>query len=442
MVRYRPKRHLILRPAVDLSMLPLVLIMTACGGETDRTASWDGVARDSAGIEVVENFGTPLWREGESWEFTEVLRIGTVEGEPEYEFGRITGMAVLSDRRVVVADAMAHNLRFFSADGTYQQTVGTQGHGPGEFGDGFLGVLQGPGDTMVVRDPANGQMHTFAPDGSWLGSFSALPIDGYYHSGWDDDVATGRLVSSLVPMLLPDQPPVDTLDIVVARDVRGAVLDTVARVPTSQRYAREGDVDLAYYYRGDPDYDLCGAGLVTGRSDEYQLLWYGPDGTVDRIISLPWEPLPMTDEDQSVILRRWEELFQQYQVPLERAAERRATFRFEDSYPAYRRFICGPGATVLVQHVRPVRDLTADERKELSPGAGGLPGTLEWDVFDSAGRYLGAAAFPGTDWVAGWRNARFVRDASTGIWYMYSVWSDEQDVEHVLAWRLDGEVPD
>jgi hypothetical protein len=414
----------------------------ACGDSSISAAAWDGAVRDSAGIQVVENFGAPLWREGERWEFTEVLRIGAVEGEPEYEFGRITGMAVLSDRRVVIADAMSHNLRFFSADGIYEQTVGTQGQGPGEFGDGFLGILQGPGDTMVVRDPTNGQMHTIAPDGTWLGSFPARPAEGYYPSGWDDDVATGRLISSLIPILLPDEPPVDTLDVVLARDVHGAVLDTVARVPTSQSYAQQGDATLRYYYRGSPDYDLCGDGLVTGRSDEYRLLWYRPDGTVDRVFSLPWEQQSMTDEDQSIITRRWDEVLQRYQVPLERVAEIKATLRFESTYPAYRRFICGPSATVLVQHVRPIRDLTADERKELPVGPGGLPGTLEWDVFDSAGRYVGTAAFPGTDWVAGWRNARFVQDRTTGTWYMYSVWSDEEDVEHLLAWRIEGDMPD
>ncbi len=440
-----PHRHLMGSPGravLAACAITCAVAVLACGEPSISAAVWEGVVRDSAGIEVVENFGTPLWREGERWEFNEVLRIGTVEGEPEYQFGRITGMAVLSDRRVVVADAMSHNLRFYSADGIYEQTVGTQGQGPGEFGDGFLGLLEGPGDTMVVRDPTNGQMHTIAPDGSWLGSFPTRPSAGYYPSAWDSDAATGRLVSSLIPMLLPDEPPVDTLDIILARDVHGAVLDTVARIPTSQRYARQGDANLRYYYRGAPDFDLCGDGIVTGRSDEYRLLWYGPGGTVVRVFSLPWEPLPMTDEDQSIIVRRWDEVFQQYQVPLDRAAAIKATLRFESTYPAYRRFICGPATTVLVQHVRPVRDLTGDERKQLPVGPGGLPGTLEWDVFDSEGRYLGTAAFPGTDWVAGWRNAKFFHDAATGAWYMYSVWSDELDVEYVLAWRIDGAMPD
>jgi hypothetical protein len=417
------------------------LAVLACYAASDAAVSWDGVVRDSAGVQVVENFGTPLWREGEDWEFTEVLRIGTVEGEPEYQFGQITGIAVLSDRRVVAADAMAHHLRFFSADGVYEQTVGTQGKGPGEFGDGILRVLIGPADTLLVQDDANAQMHAIGPDGIWLGSFSTLPGDGYYYSGWDSDAATGRVVSSLAPLLLPDEPPVDTLDIILARDVRGAVLDTVARIPTSQTFAREGHANLRYYYRGHTDYVLCGDGLVTGRSDEYRLLWYGPNGTVDRVFSLAWEPLSMTDEDQSIIVRRVDEVLQQYEVPLERAAAIKSTLRFESTYPAYRRFICGPAATLLVQHVRPLRDLTADERKELNPGWTAPRGTAEWDVLDREGRYLGVATLPGTDLLLG-RAPRFVRDAETGTWYMYSVWSDELDVEYVLGWRIEGNIPD
>jgi hypothetical protein len=413
-----------------------VLALDACRGDSVSANAWDGAVRDSAGIRIVENFGTPLWTEGERWDFTEVLRIGAVVGEPEYQFGRITGLAVLSDRRVVVADAMSHNLRFFSADGIHERTVGREGKGPGEFGDRGLELHQGPGDTLLVHDIANARVNAIAPDGTWLGSFSTQVGDNY--SDWDDDVATGRLVSKHTAVEQPDTLS-DALDIVLKRDVRGAVLDTVALVPTTRGFAREGD--LRFYYHGRPDFDLCGDGLLTGRSDEYRILRYGSDGTVDRIFSLAWEPLPMTDEDQSIIRQRWNEELQRYpNTAPERVAALKSSLRFESTYPAYRRFTCGPGATVLVQHMRPVRDLLPEEREKLPIGARWLPGAAEWDVFDPEGRYLGVAVLPGTDWVAGWRDPRFVRAAS-GTWYIYSVWSDEQDVEYVRAWRLDGNVP-
>jgi hypothetical protein len=442
MHRYRFQRHLILRLAVGLSILLFPLLVTVCGGRTDVAAIWDGSMRDSAGIQVVVNFGTALWQEGEAWEFTEVLRIGTVEGEPEYQFGQITGMAVLSDRRVVVADGMAHHLRFFSADGRYERTVGAEGQGPGEFGSGWLSVLQGPGDTILIRDVRNRQMHTFAPDGAWVGSFSALAGEGYASPFWDDYPSTGRIVSGHSPLRLPETPPVDTLDMILVRDVHGSVLDTLARIPSSETLSLQGDATLRHYYRGETDFDLCGDGLVTGRSDEYRLLWYGSDGAVNRIISLPWEPLPMTDEDQSVLLQRTDELLQQYNVPLEQMAAIKSTIRFEGHYPAYRRFVCGPSSTVLVQHVRALRDLDANEQKELDPRDMSPVGTLDWDVFDREGRYLGVVALPGTDAVGYYAPPRFVRDQATGTWYCYSVWRDEVDVEYVVAWRLDGQVPD
>ena len=73
----------------------VTLGVLACGEGLIRAAAWEGTVRDSAGIEIVENFGTPLWREGETWRLTEVLRIGAVEGAPEYEFGRISGTKLL-----------------------------------------------------------------------------------------------------------------------------------------------------------------------------------------------------------------------------------------------------------------------------------------------------------------------------------------------------------
>jgi hypothetical protein len=37
--------------------------------------------------------------------------------------------------------------------------------------------------------------------------------------------------------------------------------------------------------------------------------------------------------------------------------------------------------------------------------------------------------------------ARFVRDAATGVWYVYGVERDELDVDHVVGWRIEGRMP-
>jgi hypothetical protein len=420
--------------------LTCALAVLGCGGETGSATVWDGTVRDSAGIEIVENYGTPLWHEGEGWTFTEVVRIGVVEGAPEYEFGRITGIVVLSDRRIVVADAMAHQLRFFSPEGAHELTMGREGQGPGEFGRGFLFPYVGPGDTLVVFDRGNQQMHVIAPDGTWLESYSVLPHDGHQLGLARDEPTLGRLATLEVPVRQSDGSLTDTLDILVERDLRGAALDTLARI-TTYRLSMTPGRPTPFYIEA-VDISLCGDAVVIGHNYHYRLVWYGSGGQTERIISLPLSPQPLTEEDRSVILGRYDQLFAQNNVPADRAAEVKSRLQFTDHYPAYTQFRCGPAGTFLVQRVRPLPQLNEEERSRLRTDLVRPPGGLDWDVFDSEGRYLGMQEIPGTNWVASVVNPRFVRDPATGEWFMYSVWSDEQDVQYVVGWRVEGTLLD
>jgi hypothetical protein len=415
-----------------------VLAVLACRGDSGSATAWDGAVRDSAGIEIVENFGAPLWPEGPGWEFTEVLRIGAVEGAPEYQFGHITGFAVLSDGRIVVADAMAHHLRFFSPEGVYERTVGREGQGPGEFGSGRLVVHVGPGDTLLVRDGANARANVLAPDGTWLESFSTRPRDGYFVGYWVGNAMTGRLTSQHSPLRQSDGTLTDTLDIVLERDVHGAILDTLARLPSYMTFSAQDPAIMQHYYGVWWDQAPCGDDLVILHNERYRLRWYGPGAKLNRIASLARELLAITDEDRSVLIGLWDAMLRENRVPAQRAAEIKSGIRFAGAYPAFSWYACGPEATLLVQRVRPVRDLDAEELKAIRLSFGRAPGSSEWDVFDREGRYLGGVVIPGTEWANTVPRLFFFRDRANGSWYMYSLWRDELDVEYVVAWRIDG----
>jgi len=416
------------------------LAVLACRGDSSSATAWDGAVRDSAGIEIVENFGRPLWPEGPGWEFTQDLRIGAVEGAPEYQFGQITGLRVLSDGRIVVADAIGHHLRLYSPEGVHERTVGREGQGPGEFGSGRLWLARGPGDTLLVSDRANNRMNVFAPDGTWLESWSTVPMGEYGRGRWSNSV-TGRLASIHSPLRQSDGTLLDTLDIVLERDVHGAILDTLARVPSYLTFLRGGAGTFRRYYRTDWWHSPWGDGHVIARTDRYRFLWYGPDGALSRIVSLAREPLAITEEDRSVFMGRWDALLRENRVPAERAAEVKSAIRFADTYLPYCNFRSGPAATLLVQRVRPVRDLDAEERKEIRLNLMVPPGTSEWDVFDREGRYLGPIVIPETEWVATPPFIYFFQDRATGTWYMYSIWYDELGLQYVVRWRIDGRMP-
>lgn len=62
----------------------------------------------------------------------EELRIGSLEEQDEYLFGRVTGIAVDELGRIFVADLLAHTIRAFAEDGSYLLTVARRGGGPNE----------------------------------------------------------------------------------------------------------------------------------------------------------------------------------------------------------------------------------------------------------------------------------------------------------------------
>ena len=97
-----------------------VLAASACDESPSAAVAWNGNARDSAGVQVVLNHGTPLWTDSVRWTLKESFRIGVSDGDPRYMFGRLAGTGLLSDGRTVVADGMAQNLRFFDPNGRWR----------------------------------------------------------------------------------------------------------------------------------------------------------------------------------------------------------------------------------------------------------------------------------------------------------------------------------
>jgi hypothetical protein len=55
-------------------------------------------------VTIVSNPEQGIWAPGEEWVLEEELRIGAVEGDPDYLFGDVWGVTVDSHGRVFVLD--------------------------------------------------------------------------------------------------------------------------------------------------------------------------------------------------------------------------------------------------------------------------------------------------------------------------------------------------
>ena len=150
-----------------------VILAAAC---IDEDSHWTGTITDSANVTIVSNTNVGIWAPGEEWTLEEEIRIGTAEGDPDYELGDIQGIGVDSRERIFVFDGQAQHIQVYSPEGVYQQTIGRRGEGPGEFRAG-AGPLIGPGDTLLVWDQS-GRFVRFAPDGSSAGGVRIDPREG------------------------------------------------------------------------------------------------------------------------------------------------------------------------------------------------------------------------------------------------------------------------
>jgi hypothetical protein len=363
------------------TLLILAAFLTACGGEESR---WAGTMSDSAGVTIVSNTDVGIWALGEEWTFEEELRIGALEGAPEYQFGQIGGggVAVDSKGRILVLDGQAEHIQVYSPDGTYERTVASRGSGPGELQMGMC-LLMGPGDTLLVPDFQNRRFNRYAPDGSSAGGSSLAPEEGWpVHF---KSTTLGVIAEQIRAIPSPGEPAVqDPRDALVLLGTDGTRTDTLMTFPSGKELTLDG---RSHIYAPEPAWDLTDDTLlVLGVNDEYRIGIY-PGGQLERIIAKPFERQPVDDREKEAVWndleRRWSELG----ISAEVWPRLRTAIDVADFLPAFHSVMLGPLGTIWVQHVQPATELGEEE----FAGEAGAP---EWDVFDSEGRFLGMVTMP------------------------------------------------
>ena len=128
------------------------------------------VEYDSAGVTVVENApaadSTLGWTVGPHPR----VEIGGAVDDARYQLFRVVDAARMSDGRIVVANAGAHELRFYAGDGAYVSSVGGEGGGPGEFR--LISALElGRNDSIYVFDGELQRLSIFDARGEFARTF-------------------------------------------------------------------------------------------------------------------------------------------------------------------------------------------------------------------------------------------------------------------------------
>jgi hypothetical protein len=252
--------------------------------------------RDSAGIRIVENAPPAVSNEVWSVDTVPVLRIGQVNGMPEHQLYRVGPLARLSDGTVVVA--LVSELRFYAADGTWMQTVGRQGGGPGEYEEiGMLRRLRG--DSLLVWDGGQRRVTVLGPDGSFgrdalISRGSETPVD--IVTAFED----GRLVIAR-RVNFPKGPSNylrDTLSFTLQFAEGRTTSVPLPRLSGQEwqvRSSGSGGIGIMLLPFSRNAFAAAGASHVyMAESDGYEIRAYTPGGSITQIVRLPTAPRPVT----------------------------------------------------------------------------------------------------------------------------------------------------
>jgi len=400
------------------SIIAMVALLAGCGGGSQ----WTGTITDSAGVAIVANTDQGVWGPSEGWTLTEDLRIGMVEGDPTYQFGQIGFIAVDSRGEIYVTDLQTQNIRVFSPQGEHLRTIGRPGAGPGELSPGAAFVLIAPGDTLLVPDLQNRRVNRYLSDGTSLGSFP-IALERGLPAAFRVTPARA-IVMQLRPLALPNMPAPDTMDAIVVIEPSGEIRDTIMKFPSGRTLNLGGAAPEINVFAAEPLWDVTqDLGVLYGVNNAYRISRYGQDGSLERVVTMPHEPKPVSQSDQRVIMQFFERQARDAGAPPEAMQQLRAMIKFGEFIPAFSAILTGPDNTIWVQHQRSLADATEEELEEFNLiEESGAP---DWDIFDDQGRYLGIVTMP----------PRFQPRGFDGD-NMYGVWRDDLDVQYVMRLKI------
>ena len=394
-------------------------VVTACGGDAAPGDAWTGTVTDSAGVAIVSNPTEGLWGGTPRWEFVEEYRVGGMDAETEAQFGQVApiGIDLDADGNVYVADMQAQAIRAFGPDGSFLRTIGSPGQGPGEIGQQMIAAFV-VGDEVWAADLGNMRVSRWTLDGTME---TPLPLDltAGIPIRWDE-LSGDRVVIQLRGMDFTGEGTTPENDAVVYFD--GAIGDTLALLPVGQSFQMTGGVPQFRFFEAEPVWDATTDGrLMSAMNSDYRIEIRSAEGTLERIVTRPFEPRPVTEGDQRAMLDAIRDLMTEQQgVPPQAVEMIMSQASFADSYPAFAQMLAGPNGTLWVQRIATAEELGASEDFDMQNLGSDL-----WDVFDAEGRYLGEMTMP-----AKFTPVRVDGDAFWGIQ------RDEFDVQSVVRYRL------
>lgn len=383
----------------------------ACQEDGDGPAGLHSEARDSAGIQIVENAEPPEgsrlgWRIGPE----PTVSIGVLDGDEPYMLYRAYDATMLSDGRIVVANTGTQELRVFDRSGTHVATWAGEGQGPGEFTD-LSQIEAWPGDSIIAWYGPQLGFSVFDAEGNHGRNFVLTgherisPMQRFRPAAATRD-------GSILAWHMPEA--ADTM-VVQLRDGDGEVRASFGTHPSYEWHLLgEGDRSILFLKTlgREPVAAFWGGLVVIGHTGRYELKAFAADGTLARIVRRNHRQRVPTAEEVGAYIDT--EMGRNIWATGAEALALRRQYEavpVADHLPAFASIMTDALDHLWVEEY----DSPADARP-----------TRVWTVFDAEGRVLGFVETP--------------KDLSideVGADYILGSARSDLDVEMVQVWPLE-----
>lgn len=360
------------------------------------------------------------------WAFVLERTIQPPDDDPG-ELRTPTGMVLLDNGTLIVADQNPAQIRRYDSQGRFAGAIGRNGEGPGEYRSPMLGMR---GDTLVVHDPSQARTSLFAAStGKLLAIYRGTPRSSS-PIGMD---GSGRIVMP-TPLSWPSAPGATMQNGFVRLTLDGRRTDTL-KLPAYLARNRMWFVDgggrarVALHVPLQSDQlDIAdpAGGFLIGSTASATVVASRNGNDTTMLFSRPQDTRPVTRAEKELILDRIVEQFARH-------AKREPGSSLDIPESALR----GAFRLSEMPDTRPVYDeMTVDRRGRRWLRRDEMdPATIRFDLFDRDGRWLDIVSIPAEQWIPRERamNDPFVR---LPAWASDQVAIPVEDADGAMAIRI------
>ena len=360
------------------------------------------------------------------------LRIGTVDGPVETQFGQVAALAVDDVGSVYVGDGDNHEVRKFDRNGTFLVTFGQRGEGPGEFSnvDGVAVLADG---RLAVTDATRARVVLFNSATGEYGGEWELPRQWLV---WARHGIVSRSQGGVYLGLPPRMGIAWPRPVFASMDDQGSLVDTIwaperyveqCGTPSSHSVRSGYREDLRALYAPKVVWTISSLGeLMIGCPTDFRFDIISRDGVVASSETVGFEPVPISAQEMSwfktQIAAGQDMTIEDPNVLL--------NYDYPTSKAAFKALTVAADGTVWARLSQPGRESTTPTGMKYWHNE--LGGTFE--VFSGTGAHIGTAKLPPDVWIDP-DLPPAVPAVITGE-HLWAVTLDSLNVEYVTRYRI------